>query len=137
MKILFWALCLSFLFPNIVQAEASTNQPAVKTNLVHRVNVEEFAAQLNQTNVVILDVRTATEFSSGHIKGATNINYFSSDFESALAKLDKSKTYLVYCAGGGRSAMACKKMHDLQFPRLFDLAPGFSGWKRAKKPVEF
>lgn len=144
MKILFLALCLSFFLGNTLQTwaegsistEGSTNQAVVTTNFVRRVSVEEFASLLNQKNAVILDVRTAKEFSCGHIKGATNINFFSPDFESALAKLDKSKTYLVYCASGGRSLLVCQRMHDLHFPRLFDLAPGFSGWVQAKKPME-
>lgn len=103
---------------------------------VRRVNVEEFAGMVGQTNTVLLDVRTAEEYSAGHLKNAVHIDFHSPEFDAKLAKLDKSKTYLVYCAGGGRSAMACKKMTKMDFNHLVDLAPGFSGWKRANKPVE-
>ena len=54
----------------------------------------------------------------------------------ALAKLDKDKFYLVYCAGGVRSARACKKMTGMGFKYLVDLAPGFKGWKAAGKAIE-
>ena len=53
--------------------------------------------------VVVLDVRTPKEFKEGHIPGATNIDFTTPDFEKRIGKLDKSKTYLVHCASGGRS----------------------------------
>ena len=53
-----------------------------------------------------------------------------------MAKLDKDKVYLVYCAGGVRSAHACKKMSEMGFKYTVDLAPGFNGWKTAGKAIE-
>ena len=53
-----------------------------------------------------------------------------------MAKLDKDKFYLVYCAGGVRSARACKKMTGMGFKYLVDLAPGFKEWKAAGKAIE-
>jgi rhodanese-related sulfurtransferase len=49
--------------------------------------------------------------------------------------LDKSKTYLVLCTAGGRSAMACSLMSRVGFQHLVDLAPGFKGWEKAGKPI--
>jgi len=42
----------------------------------------------------------------------------------------------VNCAVGMRSARACKKMETMGFENLYDLGPGFDGWKNAHKPVE-
>jgi phage shock protein E len=53
---------------------------------------------------VILDVRTPTEFSSGHIQGAINIPL--QTLSSGLNKLDKSTTIITCCASGVRSASA-------------------------------
>jgi len=80
-------------------------------------------------------VRTTQEYRMGHLPGAKRIDWFSPDFATEAAKLDKDKFYLVYCAGGVRSARACKKMSGMGFKYLVDLAPGFKGWKAAGKAI--
>ena len=101
-----------------------------------RVGVDEFdKLRANKQNVV-LDVRTEKEFKAGHIPGAVNVDFKADNFDQQLGKLDKSKTYLVHCAGGVRSASASKKMEAMGFKSIFDLAPGFKGWEKAGKPVE-
>jgi phage shock protein E len=100
------------------------------------VGVEEFAKLAQQPDTVILDVRTEREFKAGHIKGAINLDVNGPDFEKALAALDKTKTFLVHCAAGVRSVKACKKMAQMNFPKLVNLTNGFMGWQQAGKPVE-
>jgi rhodanese-related sulfurtransferase len=75
-------------------------------------------------------------FEAGHIPGAVNLDINGPDFQERAAKLDKSKTYLVHCAAGGRSARACNAMDKLSFTNLVNLEPGFNAWKKAGKPVE-
>jgi rhodanese-related sulfurtransferase len=65
-----------------------------------------------------------------------NIDIASSKFTEKVAALDTNKTYLVNCAVGMRSARACKKMETMGFKNLYDLGPGFEGWKKARKPIE-
>jgi len=109
--------------------------PAPSATAVKRVNIDEYEKLRTGTNIVILDVRSAAEFEKGHIPGAINIDINSSRFAEQTAQLDKSKTYLVNCAVGMRSARACKKLESSGFKSLIDLAPGFDGWKKAGKPV--
>ena len=101
------------------------------------VTVDE-AAKLVQsnTNVVVLDVRTPREFESGHIKGATNINFNDKDFAKKVAALDKNKTYIIHCAAGGRSGKACEQIKTLDFKNMLHMNEGFNKWKEAGKPVE-
>ncbi|MEZ4902018.1 MAG: rhodanese-like domain-containing protein [Spirosomataceae bacterium] len=77
---------------------------------------------------VILDVRTPAEMRSGHIKGAINIDLMSADFQQKVAKLDKNKTYFVYCRSGNRSGQACKMMGDAGFEHLYNLSGGMMSW---------
>src|SRR3954468_3794511 len=119
-------------------AFAADDKPATekKTTAVKRIGVEEYDKLRADKSNVILDVRSAEEFKTGHVPGATNININSSSFDAEVAKLDKDKTYLVNCAVGMRSAKACKKLEAAGFKNLYDLGPGFDGWKKADKPVE-
>jgi rhodanese-related sulfurtransferase len=104
---------------------------------VKNVGVEEFDKLRADKKNVVLDVRTAREFATGHIAGAVNIDWNGADFEKQAAALDKSKTYLVHCAAGGRSAKACALMNGkLNFPSCYNLEGGMRAWEKAGKPVE-
>lgn len=101
-----------------------------------RVAVEEFDQLRLRGGCGVLDVRSPREFSDGHVPGATNLNVLSPDFDQQVRGLDRSRTWLVYCARGGRSAMAVQRMESLRFRELVDFAGGWAVWQRAGKPVE-
>ena len=118
-------------------ASAADDKPAAeKKSAVKNIGVEEFDKLRAKKDNVVLDVRRADEFNAGHIPGAINIDVNAPDFAEKVAKLDKSKTYLVHCAAGRRSATACKKLEGMQFQELYNLEPGFNAWQKAGKPVE-
>ena len=68
----------------------------------------------------VIDVRTADEYAAGHLEGAINIDVESGNFDAGIAALDQSKTYLVYCHSGRRSALAQSAMHDAGFHNVID-----------------
>ena len=84
----------------------------------------------NDSNAVIIDVRTEEEFSEGFIPGALNIGiYKGQGFVYLIEELDKSKNYYVYCKAGGRSAQACSIMNQLGFESAFNLVGGIMKWQ--------
>lgn len=116
---------------------ASSDKPAASTAKTYKdVTVEQFDKLRSNTNAVLLDVRTPEEFAAGHIPGAKNIDVNGLDFEKKVDHLDKSKTYLVNCASGARSARACMKLSKLDFPKCYNLQGGIHAWEKAGKPIE-
>lgn len=101
------------------------------SSAVSTVNAQDFATTISDSNVVILDVRTPSEFAEGHIDGAINIDVESGTFESAIAGLDKNATYAVYCRSGRRSAIATDAMASLGFAKLYNLDGGTGAWMSA------
>lgn len=73
---------------------------------------EKFRAQPDK--VVLLDVRTPTEYRQLRIKDSQNVDFYNG-FERQVEKLDKSKVYLVFCASGGRSQAAASLMRQKGF----------------------
>ena len=101
------------------------------------ISVEDASKLIKtDTNVVVLDIRTPREFEAGHIKGATNINFNDNDFAKRIAALDKSKTYIIHCASGGRSGRACQQIKTLDFKNMLHMNEGFNKWKEAGKPTD-
>jgi len=93
------------------------------------VNASSFKQLIDETpNAVVLDVRTAAEMRSGAIRGAVNIDLMSADFQQKIGKLDKNKTYFVYCRSGNRSGQACKMMGNAGFEHVYNLSGGMMSW---------
>src|SRR5205807_3518409 len=101
-----WVLLVIILYlglavPCLRGADKPTTRPAVQ-----KIDVEQFDKMRGEKEAVVLDVRTPDEFNKGHVPGALNINLNDPSFGKKVAELDKSKTYLVHCARGVRSARA-------------------------------
>ncbi len=92
---------------------------------------EEWQAKLiEDDNAFILDVRTEDEVADGYIPNSTNIDiYLGQSFLDELEKLDKTKTYYVYCRSGNRSGQACAIMNSVGFENTYNLQGGFMNWK--------
>lgn len=98
-----------------------------QNELYRTIGEKEFTELSQRENVIILDVRTPSEYSQGHLKNAVLIDYKNENFETEINKLDKSKTYLVYCKSGGRSAKASKVLSEKGFS-VCNLNGGISDW---------
>jgi rhodanese-related sulfurtransferase len=84
---------------------------------------------------VIIDVRTPDEYDEGHVEGAINIDYYHPGFQSDVKKLDRNKTYLLYCRTGNRSGSAFRLFEELRFQDVYHMEGGTSRWKREGLPL--
>jgi rhodanese-related sulfurtransferase len=132
-RILLVSLCLSsgLFLPThrATAAEAVAEKTKVKNVSVDQA--EKIIAAEKDT--VVLDVRTPKEVAAGHIEGSKALNFYAADFKDQIAKLDKSKSYVVFCASGGRSAKACSQLVDLGFKDVRNVEGGMKAWENAGK----
>lgn len=128
MKHLFSALGMLFLL--LISCQHPVNSQSVDANT--------FKQKLSTTpDKVILDVRTAEEYASGYIGDAINLDYYNPAFKDQATRLDKSKTYFVYCEAGGRSKSAAGILHDAGFTKIVELNGGISEWKATGLPLTY
>jgi rhodanese-related sulfurtransferase len=93
------------------------------------LNKTEYATQIVTNNIKPIDVRTASEFNSGHIKKAINVDFFNAgNFNTYFEKIDKDKPVYVYCRSGARSQKAARKLLKMGFSQVYDLKGGYSSW---------
>ena len=86
------------------------------------INLKKAIKTINtSTNLILLDVRTAEEYSSGYIPNSINIDVLSPDFKSKIELLDKNKEYLIYCRSGNRSTIASSIMATNGFIEIYNL----------------
>jgi rhodanese-related sulfurtransferase len=84
-------------------------------------------------DVLILDVRTPSEFKSGHIPGAKSVPV--NNFASSVSQFEKykDKTVIVHCASGGRSPAAVRVLLKNNFSQIYHMNRGLNGWKYGLK----
>lgn len=85
---------------------------------------------------ILVDVREKDEYRAGYIPGAIHLprGFLEMQAESKLP--DKSAEYVIYCAGGTRSAFAAKSLLELGYENVTSANPGYVRWKDLKYPTE-
>ena len=101
-------------------------QSAKKT--YRQISMEEAVTMMEEeTEYIILDVRTAQEYSEKHIPGAINIANESIGTEDIPELPDKDQLILVYCRSGNRSKQASEKLVKLGYTNIVEIG-GINSW---------
>jgi rhodanese-related sulfurtransferase len=115
---------------------------AAANGAVARIGMEEAAKMMASGKALVVDVRDLPELqASGKVQGAINVSRgmleFRADPQSPYydKALDPGKTVILYCASGGRSALAGKTLQDLGYKDVRNLG-AFKDWAEAGLPVE-
>ena len=124
-KLLFSILAALGLFAN---AQSQSEVEVLESQaFIERVKAD--------TNAIILDVRQPEEFAEGHLAQAINLDWLNQTvFINGLAKLNKQKTYYIYCRSGRRSQAAAGKLKAEGF-QVVDLKGGYLHWVELGLPV--
>ncbi len=102
-----------------------------------KVEAVVFNKGMHQENVQLLDVRTAAEYKSGHIKNSLQADWNDkTQFSDRIQFVDKDKPVYIYCLAGGRSTAAADWMRKNGFTRVVELSGGINAWKKAEMPLE-
>lgn len=127
------------LMSGCIQTENNIAQLETQIQIIENITPEEayILIQENKDNLnfLILDVRTPEEFLDEYIENAVNLDYYSDNFRNDLDKLDKNKTYLIYCRSGRRSGNALNVMKELDFREAYNMLSGIIKWKSERLPT--
>ena len=94
----------------------------------HQITMQEAIEMMHaQADHLILDVRTAEEYRSGHIPGAVNIPNETIGSSSIPNLPNKEQQIFVYCRSGNRSKQAAGKLAKLGYTNVFEIG-GINAW---------
>lgn len=96
----------------------------------HTISLKEWKKALaSNGSAQIIDVRTEEEYNEAHISGAQLIDVEDPPrFMDGLEKLDKNKSYYLYCRSGNRADLAFMVMEFNGFKNVYCLEGGFESW---------
>lgn len=100
-----------------------------------RVSQLQATQYINQGKTLVLDVRSAEEFATGHLPNAKNIPL--KELDSRIKEIEKSKTHVVItvCASGVRSSSAVSILNKAGFEKAFSLDGGVAAWQSQGLPT--
>lgn len=105
------------------------------TNKIVTVDANKFEGLINSSKVQLVDARTAEEYASGKISGATNIDVKKEDFKQlAEEKLNKDIPVAIYCRSGKRSLIGADILKKAKF-KVINLRGGIIEWEKAGKSI--
>ena len=110
---------------------------------IEELSVEQLQAEIDAGDVTVIDIRDPREqWERGAITGAKSMPrgmlefWFDPDSKYFRGGLRLEHRYVLYCAGGGRSALAADALQQLGYTNVAHLTVGFNGWKAAGGAVE-
>lgn len=97
----------------------------------------ESLTQANQAELLILDVRSESEFDRGHVPGAIHIPH--TDLTQRLSELEgwQEKPVVVYCETGGRARNAATLLQARGFKQVFHLDGDMREWRKSGREIAF
>ncbi|MBW2231345.1 MAG: rhodanese-like domain-containing protein [Deltaproteobacteria bacterium] len=105
----------------------SNEVPSISASLLHEQLESESAP-------VVIDVRTAGEYASGHIPGAVNIPF--DQVAERIAEIDAPHGVALYCMVGPRARKGESALLAVGYEKIFHLEGGLAAWQAAGLPVE-
>lgn len=111
--------------------------------VIETIPVGEALTQLQSDQVAFIDIRDASELArDGKIPGAVHASRgmleFHADPDSPYHKevFASGKKLVLYCASGGRSALAAQRLQEMGLTNVAHVGGGIKAWKEANGPVE-
>ncbi len=101
------------------------------------LEIADLKAKIDQKeDFVLIDCREAEELQEGHIAESVFIPRGVLEMTVERHFSDRDKSIVIYCAGGGRSALAAQSLRNMGYKAVASMEGGFGAWQKAGFPIE-
>ena len=84
--------------------------------------------EIQDTDFILVDVRTIEEYESGHIQNAVNFDFYSESFQKEILSFDKNSSIILYCRTQNRSTKTANYLKENGYKEITVLAGGITTW---------
>ena len=84
--------------------------------------------EIQDTDYILVDVRTMEEYESGHIQDAVNFDFYSESFQKEILSIDKSSSIILYCRTQNRSTKTANFLKENGYKEITVLEGGITSW---------
>ena len=112
-----------------IMRQARQQVPEWSPPQVQDALAQQHEAGRDHQDIVLVDVREKHEWNEGYIPGAIHVPRGFLELQIEEAVPDKSKTVVLYCAGGVRSLIAGSTLQQMGYKDVISMSGGFGQWK--------
>ncbi len=134
-KVLITVLSLLLVVGAYAQIKKANYFVEKALKVIKQVTPKQAKEMIDKGGVIVLDVRTTREYKKGTIPGALHISRGLLEFKVTKAITDPNQKIIVFCAKGGRGALATKTLMEMGYKNVYNLKGGIKAWKAAGYPV--
>ena len=98
-----------------------------ESNEINEISDIQFT-EIQDTDYILVDVRTTEEYESGHIQDAVNFDFYSESFQNDILTLDKSSSIILYCRTQNRSTKTANYLKESGYNEITVIAGGINSW---------
>jgi len=84
--------------------------------------------EIQDSDYILVDVRTVEEYESGHIQDAVNFDFYSESFQNDILTLDKRSSIILYCRTQNRSTKTANYLKENGYKEITVIAGGITSW---------
>ena len=93
--------------------------------------------EMQEIDYILLDIRTPDEFSSGYIKNAINLDFYSETFQNDILSIDKNLSIVLYCRTNNRSTKTGNILKENGFKEISVLEGGITNWVKNGNDINY
>ena len=93
--------------------------------------------EIQDTDYILVDVRTIDEYESGHIQNAINFDFYSESFQKEILSLDKSSLIILYCRTQNRSTKTANYLKENGYKEISVIEGGITSWVKNGNVLSF
>ena len=98
-----------------------------ESNEINEISDAQFT-EIQDSDYILVDVRTIEEYESGHIQDAKHFDFYSESFQKEILSLDKSSSIILYCRTQNRSIKTANYLKENGYKEITVLAGGITSW---------
>ena len=108
----------------------------INTTEISMISESDFV-EIQDSDYILIDVRTKDEFDLGHIDSAINLDFYSDTFQNDILSIDKNLPIVLYCRTNNRSTKTANILKENGFKEISVLEGGITDWVKNGNDINF
>ena len=108
----------------------------INTTEISMISESDFV-EIQDSDYILIDVRTKDEFDLGHIDSAINLDFYSDTFQNEILSLPKNEKIVLYCRTNNRSTKTANILKENGFKEISVLEGGITDWVKKGNDINY
>ena len=108
----------------------------LNTTEISMISESDFV-EIQDSDYILIDVRTQDEFDLGHIDSAINLDFYSDSFQNDILSLPKNETIVIYCRTNNRSSKTAAILKENGYREILVIRGGITEWVKKGNDINY